>query len=362
MALFLGIIGLPNTGKSTLFNALTQGAAEASNYPFCTVDPNIGVVQVPDERLFRLNEILQPASCTSTSIQFVDIAGLVRGASLGEGLGNKFLGNIREADALVHVLRCFEDQQIAHVDGEVDPLRDLETVETELMLADLETIEGTVPRLEKMVQTEPHSAQRQELEVVLKTRQSLSQGTPLRALDLGEEERAAIKSYSFLTAKPVLYVANVSEEDVAGGGQIHPLEERLGKDQVVAISAQIEGEIAELPADERADFLADLGLRETGINRLILAGDRLLNLITFYTVANEKLQAWQLPRGTLAPAAAGRIHSDMETGFIRSEVASFDDLVAAGSMHQLREEGKLRTEGRDYVVEDGDVVHFLFRV
>ena len=362
MALFIGIIGLPNVGKSTLFNALTAGSAEASNYPFCTVEPNVGVVEVPDERLRQLNEILQPASCTPTSIRFLDIAGLVKGASQGEGLGNQFLGNVREADALVHVLRCFADPEIAHVDGAVDPLRDVETIDTELILADLETAEGSLPRLDKVVRTDPRSPQRLELEVIEKVRDNLQEGKPVRQLGLSTEEREAVRGYSFLTQKPVLFVANVAEEEVGTGGNSLPeLATFLGTDRVLPIAAQIEAEIGQLPADQRQEFLADLGLAQTGIDRLILAGYQLLELITFYTIANEKLQAWQLPRNTLAPAAAGHIHSDMEEGFIRAEVARFADLTAYGSLGKLRETGKLHTEGRDYPIEDGDVVNFLFR-
>lgn len=361
MALFIGIMGLPNVGKSTLFNALTGGRAEASNYPFCTVEPNLGMVEVPDERLLQLNEILRPVSCTPTSIRFLDIAGLVRGASQGEGLGNRFLAQVREADALVHVVRCFSDPQVSHVDGEVDPLRDVETVETELMLADLETVEKAIPRLDKVVHTDPRSTHRLELEVLEQVRQALAKGQSIQTLGLSPEAWEIVKGYHLLTAKPMLYVANVDETDAATGGQaVRPLIDRLGAERVLPIAARLEAEIAQLEPAEREAFLADFGLRQTGIVRLILMGYRLLNLITFYTTTHDRLQAWQLPANTRVLSAAGRIHSDMERGFIRAEVAAYEDLVVSGSMAKLREEGRLRTEGRDYVVQDGDVIHFLF--
>lgn len=367
MSLSIGIVGMPNVGKSTLFNALTQAGAAASPYPFCTVDRNVGVVDVPDDRLRRLNDLLKPQSCVPATVQFVDIAGLVRGASRGEGLGNQFLAHIREVDAVVHLVRCFDDEAVAHMDGEVDPVRDAEVVETELMLADLETCERAIPRLAHLIRSD---AKRVPREVVLahdtlgKAQEGLKAGRSVRSQGLLPEERAAIAEYHLLTAKPALCVANVNEADAASGQnpRVEALWARYGPDRILTISARIEEEIGQLPAGERKAFLADLGLKETGLDRLIVAGFHLLNLITFYTTANEKLRAWHIVRGTEVARAAGRIHSDMERGFIRAEVVSFEDLARHRSVAELHHRGMVRTVGRDHEVQDGEVIHILFHV
>jgi GTP-binding protein YchF len=363
VALELGIIGLPNVGKSTLFNALSGAQVDASNYPFCTVDANVGVVPVPDARLDRLGEILEPEKLTPAAIRFVDIAGLVRGASHGEGLGNKFLANIREVDAVAHVVRCFEDSSIAHVDGSVDPERDLETIRTELLLADLETAERNLAKRKKdRDRGEKEAAP--AVEALTKARDALDSGTPLRHAELDESERAVLHEYRFLTSKDRIIVANIGEGD-AGLRETEWVERIAGASgepswKVVPIAASLEAELVKLPEEERAEFLEGLGITERGLTRLVAAGYRLLNLVTFFTIKGRETRAWTVTRGTSVAEAAGRIHSDMERGFIRAEVVSFEDLSKEGSMGALRESGHLRTEGRDYEVQEGDVVLIHF--
>ena len=358
-----GIVGLPNVGKSTLFNALTQtAAAQAANYPFCTIEPNVGEVAVPDERLNRLAEIAGSAEIIPTRITFVDIAGLVRGASKGEGLGNQFLANIREVDAIIQVLRCFEDDDITHVEGGVDPLRDAEIIETELMLADLESLEKRLVRLEKKAATGDKEARRMAA-LMRKATDLLEQGKPARLADIAPEEEKDWKGLNLLTSKPVLYVCNVDEDSAAGGNEFSARVEEMAAEQgagVVIISAAIEEELAQLPEDERKEFLDSLGLSEAGLDRLIRAGYRLLDLITFFTCGPKEARAWTVRRGSTAPRAAGVIHTDFEKGFIRAEVISYDDYLAHGGEGGAREAGKMRLEGKDYVIEDGDVVHFRF--
>jgi GTP-binding protein YchF len=358
-----GIVGLPNVGKSTLFNALTAtAAAQAANYPFCTIEPNVGEVAVPDPRLDTLAKLAKSAQIVPTRLAFVDIAGLVRGASKGEGLGNQFLGNIREVDAVAHVVRCFENADVTHVEGRIDPIADIETVETELMLADLDSLERRVDALEKKARGGDKEA-KETLDLVTRSLALLREGKPARLVERKPEEEKAFRMLGLLTAKPVLYVCNVDEASAATGNEFsRRVEERAEAEGagVVVISAQIEAEIAVLPATERADYLAAIGLAEPGLDRLIRTGYDLLHLVTFFTAGPKEAKAWTVTKGSKAPQAAGVIHTDFERGFIRAETIAYDDYVALGGEAGAREAGRLRLEGKDYVVADGDVMHFRF--
>ncbi len=358
-----GIVGLPNVGKSTLFNALTQtAAAQAANYPFCTIEPNVGDVAVPDERLETLCAIAGSQEIIPTRITFVDIAGLVRGASKGEGLGNQFLANIREVDAVVHVLRCFEDDDITHVEGKIDPIADAETVETELMLADLDSLEKRLPALEKKAKGGEKEA-KEAVTLVTKGLTLLREGKPARLAELTQEEIAPYSQLGLMTAKPVLYVCNVEEASAATGNAISARAEEMAKKQgakSVVISAKIEEEIAQMPAADRPDFLNSLGLEEPGLNRLIRAGYDLLGLLTFFTVGPKEARAWTVTKGSKGPQAAGVIHTDFEHGYIRAETIAYADYIAGKGEAGAREAGKFRLEGKEYVVADGDVMHFRF--
>jgi GTP-binding protein YchF len=359
-----GIVGLPNVGKSTIFNALTSAGAQASNYPFTTIDPNVGVVDMPDERLDKLAEIYKPKKVTPTSMEFVDIAGLVKGAAQGEGLGNKFLANIREVDAIAHVVRCFEDPNVIHVSGKVDPQADIEVIEAELMLADLDAIEKRLFKAEKMVKTGDKKAV-DEVEFMKRLKDMLSKGEPIRRASHSEDELSWLKSYALLSSKPVLYVANVAEDMVDKPNQLVDAVMKIAAVEgakVVVISGQVEGEIAQLPKEERKEFLAGLGLKESGLDRMIRAGYELLGLITYFTAGEKEVRAWTITKGTKAPQAAGKIHTDFEKGFIRAEVFHYDDLMRLKTAQAVKEAGLLRSEGKDYVVRDGDIMLFRFNV
>ena len=358
-----GIVGLPNVGKSTLFNALTESAAaQAANYPFCTIEPNVGEVPVPDPRLDRLASIAKSAAIVPTRLTFVDIAGLVRGASKGEGLGNQFLAHIREVDAVAYVLRCFDDPDVVHVEGRVDPIEDADTIETEVMLADLESLERRLPILEKKIRGQEKEAKK-TLELVERVLPLLREGRPARLAEIEDDERAAFRALGLLSAKPVLYVCNVGEDAAATGNAYSArVEERARAEGAgcVIISAKIEAELAELGPEERRAYLTELGLAEPGLNRLIREGYKLLDLITYFTAGPKEARAWTVPVGTRAPQAAGVIHTDFEKGFIRAETIAYEEYVALGGEAGARDAGKLRLEGKDYVVKDGDVLHFRF--
>lgn len=362
----LGIVGLPNVGKSTLFNALTKAGAEAANYPFATIEPNIGVVAVPDERLEVLSKINNSERILPATIEFFDIAGLVKGASKGEGLGNQFLANIREVDSIVQVVRCFEDSNIIHVDGSVNPLRDIENINLELIFSDLDLVEKRLSRVEKQAKADKSLAL--EVEVLKNIKEVLEQGKAARSLDLSEEESKILKSYQLLSSKPIIYVANVSEDDIADDGASNKLvadvKEYAAKEgsDVVVISCEIESQIQALDDDEKELFLEELGLKSSGLDKLIRASYSLLGLISYLTSGPMETRAWTIKKGTKAPQAAGKIHTDFERGFIRAETVSYDDLVKSGSMNAAKEHGLVRSEGKDYVVQDGDVILFRFNV
>lgn len=360
----LGIVGLPNVGKSTLFNAITKAGADSANYPFCTIDPNVGVVNVPDERLSVLTEMFDSKKTTHTSIEFYDIAGLVKGASEGEGLGNKFLSHIREVEAIVHVVRCFEDDNVVHVDGKIDPISDIETINLELILSDQEMIEKQLEKNRRLLKSD--KSIKKNIEILEKIQETLNNGLSARTLDFSDEAMAYVKTLNLLSIKPIIYVANVSEDEIADEDNEHiERVKTLASDEdaeVVKICAELEKEIAQLDDDEAKMFLEELGIQESGLNKLIKSSYKLLNLISFLTAGEQESRAWTIKKGTKAPQAAGKIHSDMERGFIRAEVVAYDDLTAAGSRVKAKENGKVRLEGKDYIVKDGDVILFRFNV